>query len=30
MLMLQGMEKAFKDCSDKIVEKYDIMGLLIK
>lgn len=24
MLMLQGMEKAFKECSDRIVEKYDI------
>lgn len=30
MLMLQGMEKAFKDCSDKIVEKYDIMGSVDK
>ena len=24
MLMLKGMEKAFKECSDRIVEKYDI------
>lgn len=24
MLMLQGMEKAFKECSDRIVEKYSI------
>lgn len=24
MLMMTGMEKAFKECSNKIVEKYDI------
>lgn len=30
MLMLQGMEKAFKDCSEKIVDKYDIMGSVDK
>lgn len=30
MLMLQGMEKAFKECSEKIVDKYDIMGSVDK